>query len=146
VRDLTARIYQVSRLEESKIEALQKREKWAGIAERPYEIKNRYNLPETGDVPEELFRDTEKKIHAIYEMIRGQYRAKHTGCCFKSSFGETPRNSDGCLPSCGPNNADIAMLHHFDRLVLADVSIGKIDVKFPQSGHGKAKKGMEGAA
>lgn len=122
MKDITARGYMVIRLSPFQLIDLQTSEKNAGYTFTPSMIRERFNLPETGEVEVGVHGKAQAVATAIYEKARSGYRARHAGCCFPDADGLYPKNDSAC-----PSNPDIHIIHAFDKKVVDE------HVEFPQN-------------
>lgn len=120
MKTLTARGYMVSRLTDVQVHALHSAELEAGYCFSPFQIRNRFNLPEVGDVSQESYWKSETVVTAIYEKARAYYRDRHRGCCFALEDGTFSRPDSSC-----PDNPDLAVAHATDKKIRDE------DVPFP---------------
>lgn len=74
MREITARAYHVSRLDEDQVNILHDRETKLGYPGTPSEIRRKFRLSEIGQVPEELSEKPESQIVAIHEKTRAEYK------------------------------------------------------------------------
>lgn len=134
MRDLTARAYMVSRLDQNQLRTLHDREMDLGYPGTPHMIRRKFNLVEIGEVPEEMFSSAESQVIAVNEKARAQYREEHTGCCFKSKDGMYENSDERCgeLP-------DLVVLHTADKKIRHD---GIVFPSSPQKG-GSLKNRVE---
>lgn len=136
MKDITARGYMVIRLSPFQLIDLQTSEKNSGYTFTPSMIRERFNLPETGEVEVGVHGKAQAVATAIYEKSRSGYRARHTGCCFPDSDGHYPRSDSGC-----PGNADLHIMHSFDKKVIDE------RVEFPQNTRvGRARAALDQSA
>jgi hypothetical protein len=136
MREITARAYHVSRLDEDQVNILHDRETKLGYPGTPSEIRRKFRLSEIGQVPEELSEKPESQIVAIHEKTRAEYKKKHVGCCFKNGEGVYDKSDSNCRP-----NADLVVLHQTDWLIRDDRFLS---LPTPTTG-GKAREKMQGA-
>ena len=135
MREITARAYQVSRLDDAQVEVLHERETKLGSPGTPSMIKQKFGLSDIGQVPEELFEKPESQIVAIHEKTRSAYKQKHAGCCFKNGEGMYNKSDLNCR-----SNADLVVLHQTDWLIRDDRFLS---LPTPSTG-GKAREKMQG--
>ncbi len=134
MRDITARMYQVTRLDEAHVNVLHDFEISVGYPSTPWMIKKKFRLNDIGDVPEEFHTKQESQIIAIYEKTRAEYKTSHAGCCFKDAEGFHVRSDTECQ-----QNADIIVLHQADWNVRDD---RHLNLNTPMGG-GKAKQKIQ---
>lgn len=135
MREITARAYHVSRLDDAQVETLHERETKLGYPGTPSMIKHKFRLTEIGQVPEEMFEKPESQIIAIHEKTRAAYKEKHAGCCFKNGEGFYNKSDSNCR-----SNADLVVLHQTDWLIRDDRFLS---LPTPTTG-GKAREKMQG--
>lgn len=136
MKDITARGYMVSRLSPFQLIDLHGSEKNADYTFTPSMIRERFNLPETGEVEVGVHGKAQAVATAVYEKARSGYRAHHTGCCFPDADGLYPKSDSGC-----PLNADLHIVHVFDKKVVDE------GVEFPQNTRvGRARATIERSA
>jgi hypothetical protein len=133
VREITARGYMVHRLSEFQLNELHSHETKLDLPMSPSRIREKFDLVETGEVPAELYRETEHRCMGIYEKARANYRGRHTGCCFALENGGYPRSDEKCSP-----NPDLVVLHLTDK----EIRNQGLQFKTPTSG-GKARRMVE---
>ncbi len=136
MREITARAYQVTRLDDAQVNILHERERLLGYPGTPSMIKKKFGLSDIGEVPGDLYEKPESQITAIYEKTLAAYKINHTGCCFKNSDG---RYDDKKLMSNCKSNAYMAVLHQTDWLIRDDMNLV---LPTPSSG-GKAREKMQ---
>lgn len=129
---LTARGYMTSRLDREKMDTLHRAERADGYCLTPYQIHSRFNLPETGEVAESIYRHAETNAWKIYEGARAEFKKSHVGCCFKPY---SAKQSAGC-----PDNPDVFVQHQADKKIFMD------QVAFPTGGVGKLRDKFSGYA
>lgn len=120
MKTLTARGYMVSRLSDVQVHALHAAEREAGYCLTPSMIREKFPLPEVGDVSSESYFRAESVVTAIYEKARAYYRDRHRGCCFPLEDGTFPRSDKAC-----PDNPDLEVAHATDKKIRDE------DVPFP---------------
>lgn len=135
MREITARAYQVSRLDDAQVEVLHDRETRLGYPGTPSMIRQKFRLSEIGQVPEELYEKPESQIVAIHEKTRSAYKQKHAGCCFKNGEGMYNKSDLNCR-----SNSDLVVLHQTDWLIRDDRFLS---LPTPSTG-GKAREKMQG--
>lgn len=112
MNNLCARVYVLSRISIESRDSIHKSEGFSGVLTPCYQIAEKHSLEPVGDIPSEMYGKTEKIITAIYERFRGQYRAKHTGCCFPNIDGSPMRaETEKCRVNVGPNNLETMLVH-----------------------------------
>lgn len=115
MRDLTARAYMVSRLDNNQLRILHAREMGLGYHGTPSMIRKKFQLVEIGEVPEEIFASAESQVIAVNEKMRAEYRQDHAGCCFKSLDGMYEKDDEQCSPF-----PDLVVLHFADKKIRHD--------------------------
>lgn len=135
MREITARAYHVSRLDEDQVNVLHDRETRLGYPGTPSMIRQKFRLSEIGQVPEELYEKAESQIVAIHEKALAGYKKNHTGCCFKKADGmyDKDKKDTNCKA-----NSYMAVLHQIDWLIRDD---RYLSLPTPSSG-GKAREKM----
>lgn len=137
MREITARAYHVSRLDDDQVNVLHDRETRLGYPGTPSMIRQKFRLSEIGQVPEELYEKPESQIVAIHERALAEYKNNHTGCCFKKDDGMYDKNMKDT--NC-KKNAYMAVLHQTDWLIRDDRNLS---LPTPSTG-GKAREKMQG--
>lgn len=137
MREITARAYHVSRLDDDQVNVLHDRETRLGYPGTPSMIRQKFRLSEIGQVPEELYEKAESQIVAIHEKSLAGYKKNHTGCCFKKEDGMFDKNKKDT--NC-KEKSYMAVLHQTDWLIREDRNLS---LPTPSSG-GKAREKMQG--
>lgn len=112
MREITARGYSISRMNDYQIRELHTSERVGGYVIPAGMVREKFGLPEVGDVPMSVCGQTEARCSAIYERERSAFRGRHTGCCFPLKDGSFPRGNEKC-----PDNPDVFIQHKWDTLI-----------------------------